>query len=301
MTQNAAVTKLKSQIVSRKEKTTTIEEYVESKKAEIGQVLPANMTIDRFLRIAYTAIRLNPKLADCTQQSFVGALFQAAQLGLEPNVEGQAYIIPYTNTKYKDGKKVYVTEAQFQIGYKGYIELFYRHGAALSIDMHAVYENDVCEYSYGTDSYIKHCPKLGDRGEVIAFYAVARLRNGGSVFKVMSVQECLEHGQTHSKCYITKEWDEDLKRYIPVEPHFDKNSPWAKDFNAMCKKTVLIQLAKVLPKSIELQKAIAMDNTTKSLIRKDMFEVPDETNWKTDEDVIDYAKTAGLPPAEVEG
>lgn len=298
MAQNTAVNKLKSQIVSRKENVVTIEEYVESKKTEISQLLPANMTIDRFLRIAYTALRLNPKLADCTQQSIVGALFQSAQLGLEPNVEGQAYIIPYTNTKYQNGKKVFVTEAQFQMGYKGYIELFYRHGSAASIDMHAVYENDIFEYSYGTDAYIKHCPKFKDRGQVVAFYAIARLRNGGSVFKVMSVDECLEHGKTHSKCYITKEWDKFNNRYVPVEPHFEPNSPWAKDFNAMCKKTVLIQLAKILPKSIELQRAIAMDNTTKSFIRKDMFEVPDETNWDS-EDLV--ANTVGLPPTEVEG
>lgn len=279
MAQNAAVTKLKTQIITRKDKAITIEEFVESKKLEISQILPANMTIDRFLRIAYTALRINPKLADCTPQSILGALFQAAQLGLEPNVEGQAYIIPYTNTKYVNGKKTYVTEAQFQMGYKGYIELFYRHGAALSIDMHTVYENDVFEYSYGTDSYIKHCPKFKDRGSVIAFYAVARLRNGGSIFKVMSVDECLEHGKTHSKCYITKEWDKENNCYVKVDPHFEPNSPWAKDFNAMCKKTVMIQLNKVLPKSIELQRAIAMDNTTKSQFKIDMFEVPDETNW----------------------
>ena len=146
---------------------------------------------------------------------------------------------------------------------------------------------------------VQMLPKLGDRGNVVAFYTVARLRNGGSIFKVMSAEECLEHGKTHSKCYITKQWDEELKTYIKCEPHFDKNSPWAKDFNAMCKKTVIKQLAKLLPKSVELQKAIAMDDTTKSLIRKDMFEVPDETNWKIDEE--DYAKTVGLPPTEVEG
>ena len=167
--------------------------------------------------------------------------------------------------------------------------------------MHTVYENDKFEYAYGSQPYLKHCPVLKDRGEAIAYYAVAMLRNGGSVFKIMSKDECIEHGKTHSKCFITKKWDEELKTYIKVTPHFEPNSPWAKDLNAMCKKTVLIQLAKLLPKSIELQKAIAMDNTTKSLIRKDMFEVPDETNWKSDEDVIDYAKTVSLPLTEVGG
>ena len=63
----------------------------------------------------------------------------------------------------------------------------------------------------------------------------------------------------------------------------------------MCKKTVIIQLAKLLPKSVELQKALAMDNTTKSVVKADMFEVPDETNWN--EQVIE-ANNAVLPAAK---
>ena len=75
------------------------------------------------------------------------------------------------------------------------------------------------------------------------------------------------------------------KRYIPLDnPHFSPDSPWSKDLNAMCKKTVLIQLAKVLPKSVELQKALAMDNTTKSSVGVDMFNIPDETNWDEPKD-----------------
>ena len=113
----------------------------------------------------------------------------------------------------------------------------------------------------------------------------------------MSRDECIEHGKTHSKCFITRKWDENAKTYVQVEPHFDPNSPWAKDVNAMCKKTVLIQLAKLLPKSVELQKALAMDSTTKSVIKKDMFEVQDETNWNAEE----CLNSALLPQAEVEG
>lgn len=296
MAQNAAVTRLKTQVMERKEKVITLEEFVESKKDQLKQLLPSNMTLDRFLRIAYTALRSNPKLADCTQQSIMGALLQAAQLGLEPNTDGQAYLIPYQNTKTIKGKRVKVDEAQFQIGYKGYIELFYRHGAAQIIDMHTVYENDKFEYAYGTQPFLKHCPVLKDRGEVIAYYAVAILKNGGSVFKVMSKDECIEHGKTHSKSFKSHEWSDAQHKYIPLaKPYFDPNSPWAKDLNAMCKKTVLIQLAKLLPKSVELQKALAMDNTTKSIIKADMFEVQDETNW-TDNGL----NSALLPQAEVE-
>ena len=277
--------------------------FIRNQIDELGKALPSFITPERFVRIAVTSMRLNPKLAECSQMSILGALFQSAQLGLEPNIEGQAYLIPYNNSKQivdpDTGRKKWVKryECQFQIGYKGYIELFYRHGAALTLDMHTVYENDIFEYSYGTNPYLKHCPVLKDRGEPVAYYAVATLRNGGSIFKVMSKDECVEHGKTHSKCYITREWDDRSKTYVPVTPHFEANSPWAKDLNAMCKKTVLIQLAKLLPKSVELQKALAMDNTTKSVIQADMFAIPDETNWDENQTYLQNS-VSKLPPEQ---
>jgi recombination protein RecT len=301
MAQNLAVTKLKAKVATTQEKKVDMATFIRNQIEELGKALPSFITPERFIRVAVTSMRLNPKLAQCTQISVLAALFQAAQLGLEPNVEGQAYLIPYCNSKFvvdpdNPKKKIWIKqyECQFQIGYKGYIDLFYRHGAALMIDMHTVYENDIFEYSYGTNPFLKHCPVLKDRGEAIAYYAVATLRNGGSVFKVMSKDECINHGKTHSKCYITKEWDESSKTYKKVTPHFEPSSPWAKDVNAMCKKTVLIQLVKLLPKSVELQKALAMDNTTKSQINADMFEIRDETNWDIETD----AKSVVLPPTE---
>ena len=268
----ANLAEVKKTALTKKENAVQIEELINSSLKELGKAMPACMNAERLARIAFTSIRLNPKLAECTPQSFLGALFQSAQLGLEPNIEGQAYLIPYSNSKNVNGVWVKKQEVQFQIGYKGYIELFYRHDMASSIDMQAVYENDFFEYEFGTDGFIKHRPTLKNRGEVIAYYAVAKLKNGGSVFKVMSREECIEHGKTHSKSY--------------TDGRFDKNSSWAKDLDAMCKKTVLLQLAKLMPKSVELQKALAMDNTTKSVLRPDMFEVKDETNWEDDTVVI---------------
>ena len=93
----------------------------------------------------------------------------------------------------------------------------------------------------------------------------------------MTKNECIEHGKTHSKSFDK------------VKKEFDKNSPWYKEPDAMCKKTVLIQLMKLLPKSVEIQKALAMDNTTKSKVNIDMFNIKDETNWD-DEEIIDVTQ-----------
>lgn len=278
MATNAQVTALTQKAQENRQKSKPIEVLIQNSLKELGKAVPSHLSPERMVRIALTTIRLNPKLAECTPASFLGALFQSAQLGLEPNVEGQAYIIPYENSKKIGGKWEKVKEAQFQIGYKGYVELFYRHESALSLDMQTVRANDLFEYEYGTEAKLKHCPKLKDRGEVIAYYAVATLKNGGNLFQVMSKEECMEHGKTHSKSFTSD------------------SSPWVKDPDAMCKKTVLIQLMKLLPKSVEIQKALAMDNTTKTRIDLDMFNVKDETNWE-DPPVLTIPPTTGeLPP-----
>ncbi len=278
MATNTQVTALTQKAQENRQKSKPIEVLIQNSLKELGKAVPSHLSPERMVRIALTTIRLNPKLAECTPASFLGALFQSAQLGLEPNVEGQAYIIPYENSK-KVGKDWITTkEAQFQIGYKGYVELFYRHESASSLDMQTVRENDVFEYEYGTNPRLKHCPILKERGEVIAYYAVAHLKNGGNLFQVMSKEECMKHGQAHSKCFTSS------------------SSPWVKDPDAMCKKTVLIQLMKLLPKSVEIQKALAMDNTTKTRIDLDMFNVKDETNWDN-APVITTPPTADeLPP-----
>ena len=287
----ATVAAIKNKVTTTQEKKTDIATFVRNQIDELGNALPSFISPERFVRVAVTSIRLNPKLGQCTQASLLGALFQSAQLGLEPNIEGQAYLIPYWNSKTKK------YECQFQIGYKGYIELFYRHCAALTVDMHTVYENDIFKYAYGTNPVLEHCPAFKDRGEPIAYYAIVTLKNGGSIFKVMNREECIEHGKTHSKCYVTQKWSDVDNKYIAVEtPYFEPNSPWAKDPNAMCKKTVLIQLAKLMPKSVELQKALAADSTTKLSIKPDMFTVPDETDWENSEQTKKMPKTVSLPP-----
>jgi len=176
-----------------------------------------------------------------------------------------------------------VPEVQALIGYKGLAELFYRHEAALSIEMQTVHKNDDFAYEYGTSSFIRHKPALGDRGEVIGYYAIAKMKGGGCIFRFMSKAEAMEHGRKHSKTWITQEWDNKEKRMVKLQnPHFAESSPWNKDPDAMCMKTVLIQLAKLLPLSVELQRAIAVDETSREY-RKGIdsaMDLPDTTSWE---------------------
>ena len=77
----------------------TIKDYIKVYEGEIAKALPKVMTPERFTRIALSAVSNTPKLAQCTPKSFLAAMMNAAQLGLEPNTPlGQAYLIPYGDT-----------------------------------------------------------------------------------------------------------------------------------------------------------------------------------------------------------
>ena len=94
----------------------SIADMIRAMAPEIKNALPSVLTPERFTRMALSALNNTPQLRECTPMSFIAALLNAAQLGLEPNTPlGQAYLIPYKNKG--------VLECQFQLGYKGLISL----------------------------------------------------------------------------------------------------------------------------------------------------------------------------------
>lgn len=124
----------------------TMQQYIKQMQGEIKKALPSVMTPERFSRIVLSALSTNPKLAETSPQSFLGAMMTAAQLGMEPNTPlGQAYLIPFWNSKAR------ALECQFQLGYKGLIDLAYRSGDVSTIMAQVVYENDEFEYSFGLE------------------------------------------------------------------------------------------------------------------------------------------------------
>ncbi len=221
-------------------------------KDEIAAALPSMVSSERFQRVALTAFSSNPKLQECDPVSFIGAMMESAQLGLEPNTPlGQAYLIPFNS---KNGMQV-----QFQIGYKGLLELAQRSGKIKTLYAHEVRENDVFDIDYGLNQTLTHKPLLkGSRGEVIGYYAVYHLDTGGNSFVFMTKDEILDHAKKFSKTF--------------------KFGPWQTDFDAMAKKTVIKQLLKYAPLSIEMQRAVTSDETVKSKIDEDMSLVNDETD-----------------------
>ena len=229
----------------------TVAAKLEKMKTQLASALPKHISPDRMARIALTEIRKNPALLRCDIHSLLGAVMQASQLGLEPGLMGQAYLIPFKN------------QVQFIIGYKGLIDLARRSGDVKVIYAHPVYENDEFEYSYGVGGTLKHVPARGDRGKVSMYYAYAELKDGGYAYEVMSVKD--------------------------VEKHRDKfalynkpGSPWHDDFDSMACKTVVRQMMKYMPMSVELSQTVAVDGT----VRPDVKDEPVHIELEHD-DVVD--------------
>lgn len=248
----------------------TLKDLVLAMQKQFERALPKVLTPERFTRIALTALSSNPALMKCDKRSFLGALMNSAQLGLEPNTPlGQAYLIPYRNNK--TGK----TECQFQIGYKGLLDLAYRSGEFSVIYAQAVYENDEFDYEYGLEPALKHKPAMTDRGESKCYYAVFKLKNGGSSFIVMSKDDMIRYAKKYSKTF--------------------SNGPWQSDFDAMAKKTVLKQLLKYAP--------VRSDYITDAQIRDEKTAVYDDVSGDLAQEptVIDEETGEILSGAEAGG
>ena len=237
--QNGSLVKKNEQqetAIKQPEKPKNVRDLLEARMGEIQKVLPSVISPQQFLRLALNALQNTPHLMECTMQTFYGAIMQCAQLGLKPNVNGEAYLIPFKNNK-KGG----VYECQFIVGYKGLMILARRSGEVANIDAQTVYANDEFDLAYGFEPVLVHKPYLkGDRGEPVGFYATVLLKDGGKSAHYMTVSDAQRYGKRYSKAY--------------------NNSPWVTDFEAMAKKSCLRQVLKYAPMSTDVDRAIEADN-----------------------------------------
>lgn len=231
---------------------------VQGFREQISMALPMHLkkNAEKYARQALTLFSENPKLQQANPITILSALMKASALGLDLNPQlGQAYIIPYDNKKKVGAEWVKVTEAQFQLGYRGCIALAYRSDRVKRIAADIVCENDTFKYSKGLDPVLEHVIAEGERGEMTHAYAVANFVNGGYAFEVWPVHQIVEHAKKFSKSYYKTDYN---TRQQVVNP----NSPWITHFESMSKKTMVMAIWKYLPLETELLLAGAQDETT---------------------------------------
>lgn len=202
---------------------------------EVARAVPSHCKPDRMMRIFLTALRTVPHLATCEPKSFLAAIVQAAQLGLEPNTPlGHAYLIPRRNRKLAAASRgKFERECTLLIGYKGHLDLAYRSGDVAQIQADVVKAGDFFEFEKGLSPILRHKPgDAPDRSkrEVLYAYCIVRLVSGVSFFEVLPRAEI------------------EARRARSSSPN---DGPWVTDYEAMAKKSAWLALQNWVPKASE--------------------------------------------------
>lgn len=204
--------------------------FLEKLKPQLALALPKHMNADRMARLALTQFSVSPDLQACTPQSIAGSIMTAAQLGLEPGINGQGYLIPYKGT------------CTFVPGWKGLVDLVARSGRA-TVWTGIVYPGDKFEYQLGDSPFCRHIPGDGlgeDFPEFTHVYALGRVRDASmAVIEVWTRAKVKKH----------------LKQFNKVGPrHYalkDENN-----LEMYARKVALLQVLKYMPSSIEIATAL---------------------------------------------
>lgn len=231
--------------------------FLEKLKPQLAMALPKHMNADRMARLALTAFSTTPALQQCTPQSIAGCIMTAAQLGLEPGIGGQGYLIPYKNT------------CTFVPGWKGLVDLVARSGRA-TVWTGAVFEGDEFDYQLGDAPYCRHRP--GDNeGKFTHVYAIGRVKDAQMpVIEVWTRSKVEKH----------------LKQFNKVgDRHYAKASE--SNFEMYARKVALLQVLKYMPSSIELHNAVEVSHAAEegrgAVIEGDFVTVQDNVDRDTGE------------------
>lgn len=207
------------------DKQVSFPKMLELHKAQIALALPKHLNADRMARIALTCFRTTPKLADCDPASVFAAVVQAAQLGLEPGLNGRCYLIPYGRT------------CNFVPGWKGLLELVNRSARA-SAWTGVIYEGQRFDYEQGDRPRLV-IPDISNETnpERIAYaYAVGRVKGADEpVIELWSVDKIKRHRDKFNKV---------------GKAHYSFGN-----WEMYCRKVVLLQVIKYLPATPELELA----------------------------------------------
>lgn len=223
--------------------TAPLKQQISRMEDAFALAMPKGAEAKQLVRDALTCVSRTPKLEECEPATVIGALMTCAQLGLRPGVLGHAWLLPFWDKRSRTSK------AQLVIGYQGYADLTHRTGLVQSLIARPVHANDRFEVDYGLADSLVHKPELfGDRGEIIAYYAIVKYTTGGHAFMVMSRADVERHRDRFAMA-------RDKERNII--------GPWKDHFDAMALKTVFLQLLKWAPKSTEQSRAIAADGTVR--------------------------------------
>lgn len=208
----------------------------------INQTIKDDKKRERFISAITSAVAINPALQDCDPSTILSGALLGESLGLSPSPQlGQYYLVPFADRKQNR------TVAQFQLGYKGYVQLALRSGYYKSLTVFAVKAGELKKWNPVTEELeieLIEDDEVREKTQSIGYAARFEYLNGFSKTLYWSRQKMEAHALRYSKGYASR------KGY----------TFWEKDFDAMAYKTMLRQLiSKWGIMSIELQSAFEQD------------------------------------------
>lgn len=240
-------------VAKPQEKVVSVKAFVYKNMKSIEEALPrVGLTPEAVARTALSQIYRNPQLGVCDQVSIMRAIIEAASLGLSFAL-GRGYLVPFNN-KHRDpvtGRESWRMEAQFMPGYQGLIDLVRRSAQVKTVVARAVYEGDEFSYSVGlNDDGFKHIAIAEpDPAKLTHTYCIIRFLDGGYQFEVLTRKQ-IDAVRARSKA--------------------KDSGPWVTDYALMAIKTVVKRTTKLCPASIELARAIEMDNAAETGEKQDL-------------------------------
>ncbi|HJA33236.1 MAG TPA: recombinase RecT [Candidatus Mediterraneibacter merdigallinarum] len=224
----------------------------------------------RFISSIVSAVQTTPALQECTNPSILSAALLGEALNLSPSPQlGQFYMVPF------DNKKKGVKEAQFQLGYKGYIQLAVRSGYYKRLNVMAIKEGELVRYDPLNEEIEVNLIEddiVREETPTTGYFAMFEYENGFKKTMYWSKQKMLSHADKYSQAFHVNAVESDnprrqrvsyedyLKGNYPKSDEWKYSSFWYKDFDGMAMKTMLRQLiSKWGIMSIDLQTAVDKD------------------------------------------
>lgn len=219
----------------------------------------------RFITSILSAVSTNTSLQQCEHSSIISAAFLGEALKLSPSPQlGQYYIVPFNKTiKNADGSSYQIKVAQFQLGYKGYIQLAIRSGYYKKINVLAIKEGELIKYdplSEEIEVNLIEDDEIRESTPTIGYYAMFEYMNGFRKTLYWSKKKMLAHADKYSAAFNAQSYKKLLEGKIPQKDLWKYSSFWYKDFDGMAYKTMLRQLiSKWGIMSIDMQTAMEKD------------------------------------------
>lgn len=256
----------------------------------IKQTLGNPKKAERYTAAIMSAVATNPQLQNCEAKTILSGSLLAESLNLAHSPQlGQYYLVPFKVKAKNDIPEHY--DAQFILGYKGYIQLATRSGNYKKINVMEIKDGELVSYDpFSEEIVLQPIQDVDEREqtETIGYYAMFEYINGFKKVIYWSKKQMLQHADKYSPAFSKSAYEKLRNGEIPNDEMWKYSSFWYKDFDGMAKKTLIRQLiGKWGVMSAEMTQAMELDNNSLSVEKNGFVTIEADENYDADVKTVD--------------